>query len=332
MKILYVDLQYDYGKKERGLNIIGQDGFKNSFIKLGYTVECFYYDDYLSNLELLQKDLKNFADEIKPDLIFFCLFQEQFNTATLKYLKSKYITINWFGDDTWRFDNFTYKYVNSFSYCITTDKFSIPKYLALGQSNVIYTQWAAIDNHKIEELKDYKYDVTFIGGFHPYRKWFINTLQKRGIKVEAFGNGWENGSLSADDMNKLFISSKINLNIGNSNSFDVRYLLSYWKAIPLLFKSKKNASQIKARNFEIPYFNGFQLTDYVPTIENYFDLGKELICYGSVDEAELLIKYYLGNDNERECIKNQGHKKAILEHGYVNRFKSIMEQINAKIS
>uniref|UniRef100_UPI0040486DE0 hypothetical protein n=1 Tax=Aliarcobacter sp. TaxID=2321116 RepID=UPI0040486DE0 len=181
MKILYVDLQYDYGKKERGLNIIGQDGFKNSFLKLGYTVECFYYDDYLSNLELLQKDLKIFADEIKPDLIFFCLFQEQFHITTLEYLKSKYITINWFGDDTWRFDNFTYKYANSFSYCITTDKFSISKYLALGQTNVIYSQWAAVNNHKIEE---FKYDVSFIGGFHPYRKWFIDTLKKRGIKIE----------------------------------------------------------------------------------------------------------------------------------------------------
>lgn len=327
MKILYVDLQYDYGIKKRGKNIIGQDGFKSSFEKLGYLVESFYYDNYLTNINLLQDDLKKVADEIRPDLIFFCLFQEQFKISTLEYLKSKYITVNWFGDDTWRFDNFTYKYANSFTYCITTDKFSIPKYIELGQNNIIYSQWAAIDNHKIEELIDYKYDVTFIGGFHPYRKWFIDTLKKRGIKIEAFGNGWENGSLSAEDMNKLFISSKINLNIGNSNSFDIRYLFSYWKAIPLLFKSKKNASQIKARNFEIPYFNGFQLTDYVPTIENYFDLGKELICYTSVDEAELLIKYYLENDLERESIKNQGHKKAIFEHGYLNRFKKIMEQI-----
>ena len=104
-------------------------------------------------------------------------------------------------------------------------------------------------------------------------------MQKRGIYIEAFGNGWGNGALSAEDMNKLFVSSKINLNLSNSNSFDIRYLLSNYKAIPLLFKSKKNASQIKARNFEIPYFGGFQLTDYVPTIENYFDIGKDIICY-----------------------------------------------------
>jgi len=328
MKILYVDLEYDYGVKSRGINTIGHDGFKKSFEALGHDVVMFYYDDYLNNTAPLQNDLKAFADQTQPDLIFFSLFQDQFELDTLDYLKSKYTTVNWFGDDQWRFDNFTSLYANYFTYCITTDKFSIPKYRALGQNNIIYSQWAAIDSHDIPKFEGYKYDVSFVGGFHPYRKWFIDTLKKRGVKIEAFGNGWENGPLSASEMNKLFVTSKINLNISNSNSFDVRYLLSYWKAIPLLFRSTKNASQIKARNFEIPFFGGFQLTDYVPTLENYFDIGKEIVCYKDVDEAELLINYHLENENERELIKTTSHNKALKEHGYIHRLQRIMEQIN----
>ena len=327
MKILYVDLQYDYGVKERGKNIIGEDGFKKSFEKLGYEVVIFYYDDYLQDTKPMQKKLKEFADKENPGLIFFSLFQDQFELDTLEYLKSKYKTINWFGDDQWRFDNFTSKYANYFTYCITTDEFSMPKYKNLGQHNVIYSQWAAIDSHQISKFKAYRYDVSFVGGFHPYRKWFIDTLKKRGLKVEAFGNGWKNGPLNAEEMNQLFISSKINLNIGNSNSFDIRYLLSYWKAIPLLFRSKKNASQIKARNFEIPYFGGFQLTDYIPTIENYFDIGKEIVCYKDVDEAELMIRYYLENEEERETIKNLAHQKSTSQHGYIHRLHAVLEQI-----
>lgn len=327
MKILYVDLQYDYGIKERGRNIIGLDGFKKSFEELAHKVVMFYYDEYLQDTKPMQQKLKEFADNVKPDLIFFSLFQNQFEQGTLDYLKSKYTTINWFGDDQWRFDNFTYKYANYFTYCITTDKFSIPKYKNLGQYNVIYSQWAAIDSHEVPKFDGYKYDVSFVGGFHPYRKWFIDTLKKRGLKVEVFGNGWENGPLSAEEMNQLFISSKINLNIGNSNSFDIRYLLSYWKAIPLLWRGKKNASQIKARNFEIPYFGGFQLTDYVPTIENYFDIGKDVICYKDIDEAELLIRYYLENEYEREIIKNNSYQKSKNKHGYIHRLQSVLEQI-----
>lgn len=327
MKILYVDLQYDYGIKERGKNIIGEDGFKRSFTDLNHEVLSFYYDEYLNNTKQLQIELIKRADTAKPDLITFCLFQEQFDIDTLDYLKSKYITVNWFGDDQWRFDNFTSKFANHFTYCVTTDKFSIPKYKELGQQNIIYSQWAAVNSHKVTKNIKYEYDVTFVGGYHPYRAWFVKSLHRRGIKIEAFGNGWPNGPLSSEEMNLMFTKSKINLNIGNSNSYDIRYLLSYLKAIPLLFRSKKNASQIKARNFEIPYFNGFQLTDYAPTIEKYFDLGKEIICYKDIDEAELLIKYYLENKEEREIIKNKAHKKAINEHGYINRLKDVLEKI-----
>lgn len=328
MKILYVDLQYDYGIKERGRNLIGLDGFKKSFEELGHTVVMFYYDQYLSSLELLQSKLKAFADQKKPDLIFFSIFQNQFEFGTLEYLKSKYITINWFGDDQWRFDDFTSKFANHFTYCVTTDKYSIAKYKKLGQNNIIYSQWAAINTHKIPEFKRYKHDVSFVGGFHPYRKWFIDMLKKRGIDIVAYGNGWENGSLSAGEMNELFVCSKINLNIGNSISFDSRYLFSGLKPFINSIRSTKVSSQIKARNFEIPYFNGFQLSDYVPSIENYFNLGKEIVCYKDIDEAELLIKYYLDNEEEREEIKNSSHLRAINEHGYLNRLKYILEHID----
>jgi spore maturation protein CgeB len=45
--------------------------------------------------------------------------------------------------------------------------------------------------------------------------------------------------------------------------------------LPLIngFRSQKNAPQIKARNFEIPFFYGFQLTDYVSSIEDYFNIA-----------------------------------------------------------
>jgi len=328
MKILYVDLQYDYGLKERGKNIIGIDGFQKSFEELDIDVVTFYYDEYLGgDLDKLQKDLIKQADVESPDLIFFSLYQNQFERETLEYLKSKYTTINWFGDDQWRFDNFTSKYANSFSYCITTDKYSVPKYKKLGQDKVIYSQWAAVNTHEIPKFENYKYDVSFVGAFHPYRKWFVDTLKRRGIKIEVFGNGWANGSLNAENMNKLFISSKINLNIGNSISYDSRYLFSGIKSFINCIRSSKVSSQIKARNFEIPFFNGFQLTDYAPSIENYFDIGKEIVCYKDIDEAELLIKYYLENEEERERIKEFSHQKAIQEHGYINRLRDVLEQI-----
>ncbi len=169
--------------------------------------------------------------------------------------------------------------------------------------------------------------MTFVGGFHPYRKWFIKTLRSKGVGIEVFGHGWPNGSLTADAMNRIFVTSKINLNIGNSHSFDVRYLLSGMRPLVYGLLRAKNSSQIKARNFEIPYFNGFQLTDYVPSLENYFDIGKEIVCYNDVDEAARLIKFYLENDVDREAIKQAGHGRAVGEHGFTHRLDAVLSTI-----
>lgn len=328
MKILYVDLFYDYGVKERGINAIGQDGFLSSLISLGHQVDTFYYDDLLHSKDELQQTLLAKADESKPDLIFFCLFQEQFEPATLLQLKAKYTTLNWFGDDQWRFNDFTVKYCNAFTHCVTTDYFSVPKYQALGQRNVFYSQWAAINKHQIPQFEKYRYDVSFVGGAHPYRKCFVKQLAKLGIHVETFGHGWQNGQISSEDMSKIFISSKINLNLSNSINHDIRFILSSPRALKTFLTSTKSNSQIKARNFEIPYFNGFQLTDYVPTLESYFNIGSEVVCYTNVEEAATQIKYYLSNDLKRESVKSAGHIKAISEHAYINRLEGILRAIS----
>ncbi|MDQ7068649.1 MAG: hypothetical protein Q9M40_12110 [Sulfurimonas sp.] len=37
---------------------------------------------------------------------------------------------------------------------------------------------------------------------------YKNIAKKRGITIEAFGKGWDNGTLSAKEMNELFCKFK----------------------------------------------------------------------------------------------------------------------------
>lgn len=329
MKILFVDLKYDYGDPNRGPNDIGQNGFSKSFIDLGHEVEHFYYDNYLGkDLKLLQKDLIEKALSLEPDLVFFILFMNHFELETLGFLKQRFTTVNWFGDDTWRFETFTSVYAPHFTYAITTDKWSIEKYQKLSpQPRVIRSQWASLEFEIQEEKGVYEYDVSFIGGANSVRKWFVSELLKKGINVECFGFGWPNGSVSNQQMSKIFNRSKINLNLSNSNTLDVRYLMSSAKALYHSFRSIKTAPQIKARNFEIPYCGGFQLTDYVPGIEDYFQIGRELVCYKDVNEASFLINYYLRNEIEREEIRQRCIERVRNEHTYKIRIAKIFDDI-----
>lgn len=328
MKILYVDFRYDYGKEERGINQIGEIGFRQSFAKLGHEVDAFYYDKYLSNIELLQKDLLDYAAQSNPDLIFFCLYTDQFYFETLDELQKRYKTINWFGDDQWRFQNFTAKYAQHFTYSITTDDFAVEKYNDIGVKNVFLSQWAAVNTEiPPDEKSDYLYDISFVGGAAPTRKWIVSEFKKAGFEVQTFGNGWPSGPVSLDKMQETFRRSKINLNLSNSINFDLRFLCHNPKNFLYALRGQKNVSQMKARNFEIPYFGGFQLTEYLPSLENYFQIGQEIACYSNVDEAIQLAKFYLKNDSKREEIKNKSIRRARTEHTYQHRLEKILSQI-----
>jgi spore maturation protein CgeB len=332
-RILFIGLKYSYGKKELGESL-NKKAHSDILKSLGYEVENLWLDDYATNEEL-QEMIVVRSKEYNPDVIFFKLFKFEVEFETLEVLRKKYFLVNWFGDDQWRFDSFTKKYANYFDVCITTDKFSVIKYKSIGQNNIIRSQHASFENFSEFEDVNYKYDISFIGGVNPFRKWFVNELLKKNIKVECFGQGWENGRISYDEMNDIMLHSKINLNISNSISFDIRYLLNSPRNILSLLKSyfisgSKNISQTKARNFEIPVRGGFEITEYVPSLEDYFDIGKDIICYNSVDEAALLINYYLQNDEGRESIKYLSVNNARDKHTYKQRtldFMKIIERI-----
>lgn len=362
MKILYVDYYYEYGKKERGLNYIGIFGFEDGLKKIGHDVYHFYYDDFQDNFDILNDQLLKYAIEIKPKYIFFNLYTNHVYINTVKQLNIIARTINWFGDDPFLFDNFTSVYAPYFTYCITTDKFSLEKYKAINQNNVILSQWPA-NEVKINNslIKNYQYDVSFIGAKNPVREWFVNELRDRGLNIALYGNGWENGPVTNEEMSTIFYNSKINLNISNSDIWDYRFLISGYCNIKTLLKTVfkyhlkrskmlkkyfrlkikgnvtfygKTSSQIKARNFEIPSSFGFQLTDYVPSLEDYFIIGKEIACFSNIDEAEKQIRFYLNNNEERESIRKAGFERSINEYTYekvLNRvFMNILKYENEK--
>lgn len=323
-KILYIGSHHEYSIKANGESL-NKKAFYNNFVDFGYETTPIWYD---KNCDDLQKYIVEKANEIRPDIIFFILQKDQIEKSTLQKLKdNEHFLVNWFGDDQWRFDSFSKYYANYFNACMTTDKFSVEKYKAIGQKNIIRSQWASLESHIEYKNMKYKYDVSFIGGANAFRRWFVKELLKRGIQVDCFGSGWDNGRVSYEEMEEIFTTSKINLNISNSTQYDMRYLLANPRNILSTLRSTKNKSQTKARIFEIPVQGGFELTEYVPSLEDYFGIGKEIACYRDIDEAELLINYYLNNEEEREAIKLAGVERARNEHTFKNRIVEFMKEI-----
>lgn len=314
-KILYVAMRYDYGRPEQGTSFEFNNFFR-SFERLVPNVVEFDFMTVMQKFgkEEMNSKLLDVARREQPDLIFFMLFTEEITKHTLAALTRQYVTFNWFCDDHWRFSNFSRYYAPFFSYISTTDANAMPKYNGIGYRNAFLTQWGCNQFDYVRIPTTVKeYDVTFIGQPHGNRRRLIRSLRDAGIHVEAFGQGWEKGRVSQEQMIHIVNASKINLNLANSS----------WNISTIFRRSQ----QIKGRNFEIPGCGGFLLTNYVEGLENFYDLDNEIGCFRDKRELVNKIRYYLTHDKEREEIAGRGYERTIRNHTYEMRFKKLLDHM-----
>jgi len=80
---------------------------------------------------------------------------------------------------------------------------------------------------------------------------------------------------------------------------------------------------INMRVFEVLGTGSFLLTNWLPTLEELFENGVDLVTYKSYDEMIEKAKYYLENDEEREKIALNGYLKNIKNNLYTHRIEKI---------
>ena len=137
---------------------------------------------------------------------------------------------------------------------LTSAPDSCIKYVAEGGLALFWPEAARPEFHKPYDVS-FEFDISFVGGKYGGRPRFISKLQKMGIKVVCFGNGWENGPLSDEEVVKLFSRSRINLGFAG---------VGYSKKLMCL----------KGRDFEVPMSGGLYLTQDNPELSLVYDIGK----------------------------------------------------------
>ncbi len=316
MKILYVALKYNYGQPSQGYGFEHYN-FYHALVRMGHDI--LYFDMMLMQhgRESMNQRLLEVAKREKPDLMFTVLHTNELEQSVVREISenSDTVTLNWFCDDQWRFDNYSRYWAPCFNGVITTAPSALPKYAHLGYSGVIKSQWAC--NHFLYRKLDLplKYDVTFVGMPHGDRREIIQSLRDAGINVHAWGNGWKSGRLSQEDMIRVFNQSRINLNLSKASTPDRGT------------EDDQNPEQIKGRSFEIPGCGGFQLSGSAEDLDNYYEIGKEIVCFEDVDDLREKIYYYLSNEDERTTIAQAGYQRTLREHTYAHRFADIFEKL-----
>lgn len=338
MIVLIVSIKFDSYKSP--VNSFSEDYFEKPIRNLGHNVLTFdFMERYLAvgreamNIELLETIKRD-----KPYISLFVVNQNEFLPEIIDEINNHTITLGYYFDDTWRiaYSNF---WAGHFKFVTTSAINGINIWRNRGCNNFIYSPFAC--NHeefkKTGETK--KYDVSFVGGYHPYRAWCIQKLRGAGINVNVWGIGWKAGTLDQAGMVEIFNQSKINLNLSNNESFDLRFVFCLSRPIleslrvikktfnSLIKQDAKTLEMVKARHFEINSCGGFQLSFYAEGLEQHYRIGEEIAIYQSADEMIEKVKYYLDNEKEREEIAMNGYERTLKDHTLQQRFTNLFNDI-----
>jgi spore maturation protein CgeB len=277
----------------------------------------------------------------RPLMTIFVPSNDEFIPDIIGLINNYTTTVAYLFDDVWRVE-YSKFWAKHFDYVTTSDVNGVKRWRDLGLTNFIYSPFATNPKMYLRQSTDKIFDITFVGQYHPYRGWLMKRLRRAGLNVLALGPGWPGGYLNLSEVVAMFNQSKINLNLSNNESWDLRYVgaigrspietARVWRATIRGFGSRdvKTTEMVKARHFEIASTAGFQLSYYVEGLEQHFVLGQEIAVYSSADELAKKCRYYLAHPTEREEIARRGYVRTLREHSLEYRFRDLLNAITER--
>ncbi len=105
-------------------------------------------------------------------------------------------------------------------------------------------------------------------------------------------------------------------NCGVADSIKMTPKIYHLSKINLNITMKPIQSGIPLRVFDVLGAGGFLITNYQPEISEYFDVGKDIVVYESVEDLIFKIRYYLDHEDERKQIAKSGYMKVKENYTY----------------
>lgn len=146
--------------------------------------------------------------------------------------------------------------------------------------------------------------ISFVGLKYGYREQLVQFVNRLGLPVKAFGQGWGQTVTDADIV-EILTRSAISLTTSLSSKGEIR--------------------QIKARNFEIPASGALAMLEYAPGLEDYYTDNKEVCFWTEPRELADKLYFYRANEGARRRVAQAGKARTGKDHSYKLRFRPMLE-------
>lgn len=253
------------------------------------------------NIEILRT-----IDEITPEILFIAkgLWVK---LETILYAKSKgIVVVHWHPDDAFNPENSSHLLdasIKLYDLLVTPKTFNIEEYKRVGARNVLYLPYAYDPSVHYpvvisgEEKLMYGSDLVFVGANRAKRSKELKMIVSHNLSIAIWGTGWHKLPITssikshckyrpvyAEEMSKVFQSSKISLGFLNAENRDLH----------------------TARTFEIPACRGFFLAERTSEQLEFFREGIEAEYFSSIEELIEKAKFYINNESLRQRIVEKG--------------------------
>jgi spore maturation protein CgeB len=301
----------------------------------------------------------------QPVDVFFSYFYNAFcRPEVIREIRSMGIcTINWYCNASYQF-HLVNEIAPAYNYCLVPERFRLEDYRRAGACPIYCQEAANPQIYKPYPLKQ-DFDVTFVGQKYGERPAAIEALLNGGLDVRVWGAGWVEGAeqepptisfwtklkylatvagmgsarrrmerilgkagqpaeeiilppgicglpLGDDEMIKIYSRSRINLGFA---------------VVGETHLAEQPIKQVRLRDFEVPMSGGFYLVGVMAELEDFFEPGREIVCYDGLEDLVDKASYYLNHDEDRECIRLAGLARALSDHTWQKRFSNVFKQI-----
>jgi spore maturation protein CgeB len=299
-------LQYNFlGQKVRNIT-------KTLYQQIFYKIPAVRNFKTKSICKIYQKE------KIDLSIVVHDYFTSQ-DIESIKKINTNPICI-WFPDAISNFQKSMF-FTAGYDYLFFKDKYVVNKLKNEYNLNAHYLpQCCNPKRHKITDLSDidietYGCEITNVGNLYPSRAALYRQLSNYHLKMWGSPPAiW----LKMPELKKA-VMGRIVFNDEKSKAF---------RAAKIVLNNMHLAeiNGVNKRTFEIPACGGFQIVTHNDAVNELFEIGKEIITYTDFKDLKTKIDYFLDpkNENERQSIINAGHQRAIKDHTYENRLKTII--------
>ena len=264
------------------------------------------------------------------DLFLVVTHKDEFFPEMLEEAKRYALTLAWNCDDDYRWEEYSSKWVDRYTYMVTTYR-HIYEANRARYPNLVLSQWGCVDLYDgMSVPKDIP--ISFVGSCYAKRRPQVNRL-RRELGMAAYGQGvgppptllnWLRPRIAWRLFGVWYTGEDRELP-------DQKAVKGIWNRSRISFTpldaSCGQTLQIKGRIFDMGLSGTVMLCNRNPALYEFYEPGKEFVEFETLDECVDKARYLLSHESERAAIAERYYRRTRAEHLWRYRFERLFRQI-----